>query len=166
MGLRDAVSDVRTIDELLTSAERHALALGDDVPGAEHLLLAALGLDEGSARRALAAFGVDLEALRAAVVAVHAEGLRAIGMADDECGVEVPVRAPGKLFRSTATAQKAFQRAVELSKNDSPRMLRGGHVVVAICELHAGTVVRAFDVLGIDRSELAEAARRCLEVAP
>jgi ATP-dependent Clp protease ATP-binding subunit ClpA len=163
MGLRDAMADVRTIDELLTSAERHALALGDDVPGAEHLLLAAVGLDEDSARRTLVTFGVDLGALRAAVVAVHAEGLRAIGMTD-ECGVAVPVRASGKLFRSTSTAQKVFQRAVELSKKTSPRVLRGGHVVLAICELRAGTVVRALDILGIDRREFAAAAGRCLEV--
>ncbi|MGZ8476106.1 MAG: Clp protease N-terminal domain-containing protein, partial [Candidatus Limnocylindria bacterium] len=43
---------MRTIKKLLTDAEVEARAMGEAEPGAEHLLLAALDLPDGSARRA------------------------------------------------------------------------------------------------------------------
>ena len=50
MSLRTAVADARLIAALLTTAETEARALGDAEPGAEHLLLAALLVDDPSAR--------------------------------------------------------------------------------------------------------------------
>ncbi|MBK6300079.1 MAG: hypothetical protein IPF40_03180 [Actinomycetales bacterium] len=47
MGLFNAGRDVRTINALLTGAEREARRGGDALPGPEHLLLSALDLADG-----------------------------------------------------------------------------------------------------------------------
>jgi hypothetical protein len=65
-------SSVATIAALMTGAEHEAAALGDDEPGAEHLLLAAAALDDS-----IAPLGVTPDAVRAAIVAVHARALGA-----------------------------------------------------------------------------------------
>lgn len=76
MGLFNAGRDVRTINALLTGAEREARRGGDALPGPEHLLLSALDLADGTAALALGRFGVDGAALHAALERVHAEALR------------------------------------------------------------------------------------------
>jgi hypothetical protein len=64
--LRNPVRDMRTIKTLMTGAEAEALEAGESVPGAEHLLLSALALPDGSARRAFERVGADPDELRAA----------------------------------------------------------------------------------------------------
>jgi ClpA/ClpB-like protein len=50
------------------------------MPGAEHLLLAALELPDGTARRAFERVGADPNALRQAIEEQHAEALCAVGI--------------------------------------------------------------------------------------
>ena len=49
---RRATADIRTMAALFAAAEEEAARAGEPMPAAVHLLLAALGLPEGSARRA------------------------------------------------------------------------------------------------------------------
>lgn len=161
MGIREAAADIGTINALLTGAERSARELGDEVPGAEHLILAALAIDE-TATIALAEFGIDARAFRSAIVAVHHDALRAAG-ADAESGEASSIDgSPRGAFRSSPTAQRIFRRAVEFSKQSRPARLRGGHVILAATELSTGTAARTIAALGIDRVALADAARRSL----
>ncbi|CAN5473397.1 hypothetical protein BH23CHL10_BH23CHL10_10160 [soil metagenome] len=44
-----ALRDMRTIGRLLTDAEQIARRMGDERPSAEHLLISAIGLPDGSA---------------------------------------------------------------------------------------------------------------------
>lgn len=81
--LRRARADPATMLALFPKAEQIARADGVDEPGAEHLLLAALDLDDGIATRALDRFHVDAGSLRAAIGAQHDEALRAIGVIAD-----------------------------------------------------------------------------------
>lgn len=170
MGVRHAIGDIRTIDALLTTAERESVALGDEIPGAEHLLLAALALPDGTARTAIGTLGLTDADVRRAVVEVHAGALRGLGLAigeDDRLPDVTPAATPDGAsvplgrgaYRSTPTAQRVFQRAVELSKHRRPAILRGADVVAAVGELTAGTAARALDLLAVDRAALAEAAR-------
>ncbi|MGY1618829.1 Clp protease N-terminal domain-containing protein [Geodermatophilus sp. SYSU D00691] len=157
MGLVDAVRDVRTIKQLLTGAEAEARAAGEDLPGPEHLLLAAAALPDGTAPRALVQVGVDPARLRAAVERAHERALAAVGVdagpVDD--GLQAPAAGP---FRSTPQAQQVFQEAVRLAKSARPARLRGAHVVAAVCDLERGTAARALTELGVDRARLRAAA--------
>ncbi|MGY1604954.1 Clp protease N-terminal domain-containing protein [Geodermatophilus sp. SYSU D00815] len=160
MGLVDAVRDVRTIKHLLTRAEAEARAAGEELPGPEHLLLAAAALPDGTAVRALRQVGTDPERLRAAVEQAHRHALAAVGVDAAPPADADGLRAPATgAFRSTPQAQQVFQEAVRLSKSARPARLRGAHVVAAVCDLERGTAARALTALGVDRAALRAAAR-------
>ena len=161
MGLINAARDVRTIKRLLTQAEAEARGSGEEMPGPEHLLLAAIGLPDGTAARALQRFGIDSPRLRAAIEEVHASALATAGI-DVLHAPDSPPALRGSAtgpFRSTAQAQQVFQEAVALSTSTKPRRLQGAHVVAAACDLRHGTVARALAALGVERDQLHEAAR-------
>lgn len=160
MGLINAARDMRTIKRLLTQAEAEARTAGHEVPGPEHLLLAATTLPDGTASHALERVGIDRPRLRAAIDQVHTAALAAVGIeVEYSPGVTAELRGPiTGAFRSTPQAQRVFQQAVALAKSTKPSRLQGAHVVAAICDLEQGTVVRALTALGVDRDRLREAA--------
>ena len=164
MKLTKRVRDVRTIDKLLTGAEAEARRAGESLPGAEHLLLSAIALPDGSARRSFERVGADPDRLQAAIAAQHADALRGIGIEppddaalDAASGSELP-DAP-RAFRSNASARSAFQEASKLARSGGSSGLLGAHVVAAVAQMEHGTQSRALTALGIDRAALAAAAR-------
>ncbi|GGQ56484.1 Clp protease N-terminal domain-containing protein [Couchioplanes azureus] len=166
MALLPALKDVRTIKTLLTRAEAEAVRNGDGLPGPEHLLLSALDLPDGTAVAAFRHVGADPDDFRAAVGRAHRDALDRLGVTigdglDDLPEADVP-RGP---YRLTAPGQQAFQRAVALSKETRPTRLRAAHVVIAVCEHDRGTAARALRSQGVDRHDLATAAREALATA-
>jgi ATP-dependent Clp protease ATP-binding subunit ClpA len=165
MKLRNPVRDMRTIKELLTGAEREARQAGEAQPGAQHLLLSALDLPDGTARRAFQRVGADPDDLREAIAGQYADALRAIGIEpSDEEALDSPVaessRVGGGVFRSSATAQSAFQEASKMARAEKGSRFAGAHVVAAIARMEHGTAARALRRMGIDREELEAAARQ------
>ncbi len=156
MSLRTATHDTRLIAALLTLAETEARALGDAEPGAEHLLLAALLVDDPTARDALATQGaVDADAVRTAIAAVHAASLTAVGVTAPDLEAALP--AASGIYRSEVSAQEVFQRARVLSRG-SRSGLRSAHVLAAAAERERGTVARVLEHLGVDRAAALAAA--------
>lgn len=156
MPLRTARHDIAFIAALLTTAENEARALGDPEPGAEHLLLAALLVDDPTARQAL---DVDAAAVRDAIGAVHAEALAAVSITVDEQAQPVP---PARgVYRSEVSAQEVFQRARRLARR-SPTGVRSAHVLLAVAEREHGTAARVLQRLGLERASVIDAAHRTL----
>lgn len=159
MNIVNMVREMRTIKKLLTDAETEARAMGEQEPAAEHLLLAALGLGDGSARRILERFGVDPPALRDAILRVHAESLVMIGL-DPPRAAELSAAAPlepasgAGIYRSGASAREAFQQASTMARRRKPSRLTGAHVVAAVAGMEQGTAARVFEALGINRQAL------------
>ncbi|HSK94506.1 MAG TPA: Clp protease N-terminal domain-containing protein [Candidatus Angelobacter sp.] len=156
------IRDMRTIGALLGEAERIARRLGDEEPGAEHLLLAAVGLPDGSAGRALQAVGVSAVQLERAVVEVQAAGLERAGFEPGAAArlaepVAVPPAEGVGVYRSSPTAQELFRAAGDRARAARQRFA-GVHVVLAASEVEAGTMRRVLDRLGIDRQRLREVA--------
>lgn len=154
--------DMRTIKGLLERAESVAREMGDEEPGAEHLLLAAMDLPDGAAARALASHGIDRERLREALVASHADALAAVGIDPDDAASlsrAEPIPTPSRpgIYRSRPSAQEAFQAAGELARSSRER-LSGAHVVAAVAAMEHGIAARALERLGVDRSALGETA--------
>jgi ATP-dependent Clp protease ATP-binding subunit ClpA len=166
--LPNPVREVRTIDRLLTGAEAQARRLGDDLPGAEHLVLSALELPDGTARAAFARVGADPDAFADAITAQHAAALRAVGISVAAAPVPPvppePVRS-GPL-RTDASCRAAFQEAVRLARSERPSRLRGAHVLLAVAGMEHGTAARALEGMGVARDALAAAARTELGAAP
>lgn len=155
MWIKDAGANTRVIKVLLESAEDHARDLGDELPGPEHLLLAALGLDDDSARQALASYDVTPDAFREAIQRTHSAALGGAESADAQ-----GVTLRGGVYRSTDTLREAFQRAAKLSKTHG--RFRAAHVVIAVAEMERGTAARALALLDVPPEGLVEAARRAL----
>ena len=163
--LRQRLADVRTVRRLLTTAEAAARSEGESRPGAEHLLLAAMSLPDGTAARALARCGAAPDDLARAVADQHAAALAGLGLAADEARLSAslpPAPPPRGPYDSTASAQALFQRTTELARAGR-RALRGAHVVLAATEVEHGTVARALQHLSVDRALLAAAARAELD---
>lgn len=150
-------TDVRTIRDLLNTSEKIAHDAGDERPGAEHLLLSAILLPDGTARRAFQRVNVDPDDLSAAIATTHTEALAGIGLRDP-LGHD-PYQGPvTRLYRANPSADQAFQVAAALSKEPGSRRLLGAHVVQAVARQSTGTAARALAALGIDPAALDAAA--------
>ncbi|WP_300007554.1 Clp protease N-terminal domain-containing protein [Pseudonocardia sp.] len=164
-GLRRARADIATMNRLFPAAEQIARADGLERPGAEHLLMAALELDDPTASEALRECGVTAGGLHEAVRAQHAAALEVVGIAvdDDAIDAALPPFAPSRgPYRSEGSAQRAFRRAVALAKHGRSPLL-SAHVLLAVIESRRGTVARALAGLGVDHDRLADVARRELD---
>ncbi|TDC65512.1 Clp protease [Micromonospora sp. KC207] len=158
-----AIQDMRTIKTLLTAAEAVAQQAGDNLPGPEHLLLAAFDLPDGTARRVFERAGADPAGFRAAVDEAHRQAMHDIGVHVASAGLPLPAAAPaGGIYRLTAPGQEVFQAAVQLAKAGRRSPLRGAHVVAAVADQERGTVARVLKTLGVDRGALSAAAGEVL----
>lgn len=149
------LDDMKNLSALLTEAENQAHQLGDGVPGAEHLVLAALLHTDESAKELL---GVTAEQFRAAIVASHADALASAGISVEEPQLS-PTKTRSPFYRSEASADEVLRRTRILAKKDGVRF-ESAYVVRAAAEREHGTVARALQILGIDRESLAQGSSR------
>lgn len=144
----------------MENAETIAHRDGLTQPAAEHLVLAALDLPDGTARAALDRAGSSAETFATALREQHAAALDAVGVAvDDELiDASLPEPAPAAgVYRSEPSAQELFQRAGADARSGGGGLL-GAHVLRAAADLEHGTVARTFEHLGVDRNTLRAAA--------
>lgn len=157
------LDDMRTIKLLLTEAERIARQLGEEEPGAEHLLLSAIGLPDGTAARALARVGLETQGIHTALREEQAAALVSAGMpretaeAMSEPTPLDPAGAP-LLYAAGPSAREVFHAAGKLARSARQRLV-GAHVIAAVADLERGTLARVLERLGVDRRRLAEAAQ-------
>ena len=131
---------IRATTQLLTRADREATRCGQSVAGVEHLLLAAVALPDGSARRAFGRLGADTHALRSAIADKVAEERRVLAL-------------------TRASVDTVLKCATKLANSDTSSCLQGAHVVAVIAELEHGIAAEALRELGIDRAALLDAVR-------
>jgi ATP-dependent Clp protease ATP-binding subunit ClpA len=163
MNPKRALDDMRTIKQLLTEAERISRELGEAEPGAEHMLLSAIALPDGTAGHALGRLGVDADRIRAALVDEQADALVAVGVPREQAetlAVPTPLGDADRplLYGAGPTAREVFKAASDLARGAKQRLV-GAHVVLAIAGVERGTVARLLDRLGLDRGAVADAAR-------
>jgi len=149
------------MNAMFPAAELEAKRLGEKAPGEEHLVLAALELPEGSARRAFERIGVDPVAFRMAIAKQRNDALRAAGIAALDEDVEENAPKPDLSFavtRTSPSAQMVFKKVVELvRKEKSP--LYGAYVVMVAAGIEQGKTAGALRSMGVDADALVEAAR-------
>jgi len=155
--LRQRWQDARTIMKLSLDAEKRALQEGQQHPGAEHYMLAALDLPDGSARRVFARIGADPDAYRAALADRHAAALNAIGLHATDAGGSAAPAAATALFDAQPSGQSLMQSLPELQRR-LPAPLCGAHVLLAVAAMAHSAAGRAFKAIGIDLQALGSAA--------
>lgn len=150
--------DAQTIKDLSVLAEGHAREEGEQHPSAEHYILAALDLQEGSARRVLERLGADPRACRTALLQRHASALATLGLVagSDVQAPAVPPR-PAVIFDAKPSGQALMQALPELRRK-MPAPLCGAHVLLAAAAMTHSAAMRALAAAGIESQALSQAA--------
>ena len=161
-GNRSRIRDIRIMSELFPKADAIASANGEQEAGAEHLLLAAFDLDDGSARRVFTRVGADADAFHAAVRAQHAAALRSVGVEPfDDNTLDHHISPTGPetgIHRGSPSSHELFRQVVELVRKEKSR-LYGAYFVLVAAQANYGTTARALRHMDIDLAALAVAAR-------
>lgn len=144
--------DLRTMTIVMPSAEMAADALGASTPRAEHLVLAALDLEDRTAALALEHVGIDDLQFRQAV-RDHAPIAQTIA----DCGAASTTIAPQPT--PSPPAHSLYRDAVARIKAGGSRVVGAWFLLVA-CEQARGTFAAVLDDLGVAPDALADAARR------
>ena len=156
--IRQRLKDMRTLHLLFTRAEHHARTQGQPQPGAEHFLLAAIDLPDGSARRAFARIGADPDALPAAIEQQYRDALAQIGIHTDLPPARPVTSGPG-IYRAQPSGEGLMQTLADARKGQ-PGPLLGAHLVALVAAMPQGVAARALNTLRVDLPALAEAARQ------
>lgn len=166
--LRTRLAAMGTVKQLLEEAERIATERGAQRASAEHLVLAALALPDGAARRTFERLGRSPADFAAALEEQEADDLRQVGVEAplEAINAQVPSSgAPTGIYRSEVSAQQLFQSAGEDARRHGGN-LSGAHVLRAAANLEHGVVARALRRSGIDRGQLRDAATEEIERPP
>lgn len=154
-GLKSKLGDMSTIKRLCERAEAHALQDQQREPGAEHFLLAALHLPDGTARLAFERWGVEPDDLRAAIERQYGDALRSIGLRA-EMPAGTPMSANAGIYQAAPSGREIMQALAATRKGHSP--LLGAHVVAIAAVMSNGVAARALRALGVDAIDLKSAA--------
>lgn len=153
--IKSKFNNISTIKLLCERAEIHALQDQQRDPGAEHFLLAALDLPDGTARLAFEQAAVEPDALKAAIERQYADALRAIGLKADT-PADTPVSTSPGIYQAAASGQEIMQQLAETRKDHSP--LLGADVVGLVAGMPHGVAARALRALGVDPAILKSTA--------
>ena len=161
--IRLRIRDIGTIKELCLGAEKHAHKNGEETPGAEHFLLSAMDLSDGTALRVFEHIGADPGAFGEAIKKQYADALNSIGVdsdmidSEDENAEIEAVRQ--RLYDAQPSGQFVMQQLVELRKKDRDIPLLGAHVVDVVASMEHGVAARSLNAMGVDRQALKAAIR-------
>lgn len=159
-GIRTRLESMRTIRALCQQAELHARRDAKSEPGAEHFLLAALDLPDGTARVAFAQVGANASSFEGAIAHQYDEALRHIGieppMVPRRGLREDPGSAGGGHYHTAASGKQVMQALAAGRKDHAP--LLGAHVVAVVADMEQGVAARALRTMGVDRGALKRAA--------
>ena len=146
--------DARTV---VTNAVGIARELASPRVEAEHLLLA-VARDDCPAARAMAAHGLDYDGLVAALEHETERSLAAVGVAAEAGSFSPWVEEP----RFATSAKLALERALRAAVARHDRRIACGHVALGVLRAEVGTVPRALQIAGIERTALADAVAASL----
>lgn len=154
-------ADMGVIKDLCLGAEKHALRDEQHAPGAEHFLLSALDLPDGSARRAFERVNADPAEVRSAIDRQHGDALRSVGLSSEAIGQVMaeprPLEGRQGLYDAAASGQVVMQ-ALARREDRGRAPLAGVHVVAVIASMRQGVAARALRTMCVDLDELGAAA--------
>lgn len=149
--LRLRIQDMRTLSKLITAADKLANELGENEPGAEHFLLSALQLPDGTAWRVFERLGADPDDFQMAITKQYVDALNLLGIKasiiEDK---PEPVTADRILHNSKPSGQLLIKQLYELKKQDKDRPLLSAHIIQVIAKMKHGVAARSLQVMGID----------------
>ena len=155
--IKTRIRDMATLKSLCERAEQHALCDGQREPGAEHFVLAALDLPDGTARLAFERLGADPDAFKSAIARQYDEALVSIGLEAPPRGSDTgaaPARAA--IYDAAPSGQDLLKELAAGRKAHRP--LLGAHVIAVAADAAHGVTPRALRVMAVDAAQLKAAA--------
>lgn len=160
------IRDMKTISKLISGADEQAGLNGEEKPGAEHFVLSALSLEDGSAERVFEKIGTDANKFRDAINQQYSDALSSIGISSEATETTPePVESNKAVHNSQPSGQELMKSLYAIKQIDKDRPLLGAHVIGVAAEMERGVVARAFKVMGIDRRQLAKLAKEEWELS-
>lgn len=158
--IKQRLADMKTISKLCLGAERHANQQGEEKPGAEHFMLAALDLPDGSARNVFSRLNIDPQTMAEAIKQQHVDALNRLGIEPEvvEAAYDtVPEVTPKvALYDTTASGQALMQKLYQRNKK-SKEALIGAHVLDVVAAMDYGIAPRVLQVMGVETKALKQA---------
>ncbi len=153
-----------TINKLIPGADEQAHLMGEEKPGAEHLLLSALELPDGTAQRIFERIGINPEQFQMALKTQYNDALNAIGI-DSKMMTDAPepVIFSRVLHDSQPSGKMVMKALYALKSHDKDRPLLGAHVVEVVARMKHGVAARAFKIMGIDQNVILSAVKEELD---
>lgn len=156
--------DMKTIGKLIPGADKEANMVGEEKPGAEHFVLSAFNLEDGTAKRIFQRFGIDSGKFRDAIKAQYGEALSSVGIRQENTEIDPePIESDTLFHNSLPSGQNLMKSLYVLKKEDKERPLLGAHVIIVAAAIEYGVVPRTFKALGVDQDLLLKAAREELD---
>jgi len=156
--------DMKTISTLISGADEQARISGEDEPGAEHYLLSALNLSDGSARKVFERAGADPDKFRVAIGKQYNDALNSVGINDDPIKADPELIASTKIFHNSKPSGQAVMKALyALKQEDKDKPLVGAHVVGVVAGMDHGVAARALRAMGLDQKCIANLVKEELK---
>lgn len=114
--IRLRLQDMKTISKLISGADEQANLLGDEESGAEHFVLSALNLSDGSAKRVFARVGVEPNAFKAAIKKQYSDALGAVGICADPTDFDPEPIESTNLFHHSKPSGEAVMKLLHSMK--------------------------------------------------
>lgn len=147
--------DMKTISKLISGADEQAHINGKEEPGAEHFVLSALNLEDGSAKRVFEKMDANAEKFKIAISQQYTDALSFIGIDGANEISSEPVQSSKAFHNSQPSGQALMKSLYTLKQRDKHRPLLGVHVISVASEIEHGVVFRAFRAMGVDSKQLA-----------
>lgn len=147
--------DMKNISKLISGAEEQAHINGKEEAGAEHFVLSALNLDDGTAKRVFERMDANAEKFKNAISQQYTDALFSIGIDSANEISSEPVQSNKVLHNSQPSGQALMKSLYALKQKDKHRPLLGAHVISVASEMEQGVVARAFRAMGVDSKQLA-----------
>jgi len=158
------IQDMKTITKLISGADEQANILGEEEPGAEHFVLSALNLNDGTAKRVFEKIGKTPDTFLDAIKKQYHDALSSVGINHDSIDTDPePIESTKKFPNSKPSGQAVMKLLHTLKQADKDRPILGAHILRVVANMEYGVVARAFKTMGIERHQLAEAAEKEIE---
>ena len=152
-GIKNKIKDAKTISLLCQGAEKYANLNGENKPGAEHFLLSALDLPDGSAKNIFNRLGISADDINEAIKKQHLDALQEIGIDASVIALEMTndeaITPKLALYDTQPSGQVVMQKLYQRNKEGGAPLI-SAHVVDVISSMEQGIAARAIKVLNID----------------
>lgn len=159
--IKQRLNNMKTVARLISISERYANDMGETEAGAEHLVLAAFDLPDGTARKAFQKAGANPDDYKEAIEKQYQDALNAVGIHVPSDEIVEPVRK-NTLPEGKPSFRNVLRDMMPNTKFWSAKPLIGATVLVAVSRQESGVAVRALRVLGIDPQKLETVAEQHL----